>query len=184
GPAMTTDEEDGEINPIHTWAGSYTSPMVVPANSLYLNMRGDGAYAVGDPDQLKTEPEGRWYERPFFVVPRRIPVIPFGPLIDIRFVRMPNIKDDDWERLKNLLETEIPEKDRDSIDAACELLVNSVALKKQMAKWKQLRDQLKIIDKLAKTLLATLISTKPSAPENGALSAKQTIGTYIAMELT
>jgi len=82
-----------------------------------------------------------------------------------------------------LLGAKVPEDCREVIDAACELFVNSVALQKQIATWRQLRELLEIIVPAGRTLLNALKGAELTAPDSGALSAIQTIGTYVALEL-
>lgn len=174
------DEENDRIIPTHSWDHGPARVMVVPAKTLYVSVVGDSTYDFGAPENLRSDPDGRYYDPPSFIAPKSIP---FGPLIERRFIRIPSFSDNDWTRLEQLSETGLPDDCRGLIDDACELFVNSVALEKQMATWKDLRFHLEVIAPTARTLVNALKDARPMAPERGVLPPIQTIGTYLAMML-
>jgi hypothetical protein len=180
---MTDMKADGEKKG-HTWGtgGRPAPPLMVPVKTPFVARRGDSVHSIGDVTKLRDDHDGPWYDPPLFgMLARRLP---FGPLIQMCFVRMPSFSEDDWRLLEVALGSVIPESDRDLIDAASELLVNTVALGGCYATWKQLREQLETIRKPATALLGALEMTRPAAPTNGALPAAQTVGAYITTALS
>lgn len=176
---MTDEIADNDILSPSPWRSK--APLVVPAKTTYISNKGDSAYAIGDAEQLRKNKDGRWYEKRHYVIPAQR--VPFGPLIQDGLVLVPGLKGEDWSKLENLLDKEIPSKDRDRIDAASSLLVNSIVMNKRMAKWADLGKVLKSVGPAAEVLLKQLIELSPSPPQDGVLSPQCTIGTFIAIEL-
>jgi hypothetical protein len=176
-------EPDDKKNGYPTWGsvGGPSAPLVVPAKTVYVWGRGDAVVGVGEAADLHKEPEGRLYSPQLYLVPAQR--LPFGPLVVSGFIHLPVFAEEDWASLEYILEVPLPEAERDLIDAACNLLVNTISLKARLATWKQLRKHLDGIMQPARQLWTELTNVALGAPNAGVLSPGQTVGTYIAMAM-